>query len=67
MGVAGRCLAAGVVACVLTVAPSASAADVSVSSGGAVQTPSAGSPSGSPSVSGSPSGSGGLGLASSPS
>ena len=67
MGVAGRCLAAGVVACVLAVAPSASAADVSVSSGGVVQTPSAGSPSGSPSVSGSPSGSGGLGLASSPS
>ncbi|MFR0575351.1 S-layer homology domain-containing protein [Bifidobacterium boum] len=73
MGVArGRCLAAGVVAgvlaCVLAVAPSASAADVSVSSGagvssgGVVQAPSAGSPSGSPSA-GSPSGSDGSGLA----
>ncbi|WP_235342262.1 S-layer homology domain-containing protein [Bifidobacterium boum] len=61
MGVArGRCWAAGVVAgvlaCVLAVAPSASAADVSVSSGagvssgGVVQAPSAGSPSGSPSA-----------------
>ncbi|MGO4974511.1 hypothetical protein [Bifidobacterium boum] len=78
MGVArGRCLAAGVVAgvlaCALAVAPSASAADVSVSSGagvssgGVVQAPSAGSPSGSPSASGSPSVSGGLGLAGSPS
>ncbi|MFR0579031.1 hypothetical protein ACLUWV_08215, partial [Bifidobacterium thermophilum] len=68
MGVArGRCLAAGVVAgvlaCVLAVAPSASAADVSVSSGGVVQAPSAGSPS----PSSSPSVSDGLGLAGSPS
>ncbi|WP_081814833.1 hypothetical protein [Bifidobacterium thermophilum] len=75
MGVArGRCWAAGVVAgvlaCVLAVAPSASAdpssvssgsSGAGVSSGGVVQSPSAGSPSSSPS--GSPSVSGGLGLA----
>ncbi|AGH40668.1 hypothetical protein D805_0401 [Bifidobacterium thermophilum RBL67] len=79
MGVArGRCLAAGVVAgvlaCVLAVAPSASADPSSVAggasvssgagvSGGVVQAPSAGSPS----PSSSPSVSDGLGLAGSPS
>ena len=58
MGVArGRCWAAGVVTGVLAVAPSASAdppsvaGGASVSSGGVVQVPSAGSPSSSPSVS----------------
>lgn len=58
MGVArGRCWAAGVVTGVLAVVPSASAdpssvaGGASVSSGGVVQAPSAGSPSSSPSVS----------------